>query len=43
VNFGEPPRAARVDARTLRPVDAPGNVRGHPSLVTGSHITMVAR
>jgi hypothetical protein len=41
--FGQPPRAARVDARTLEPVDAPGNRRGHPSLATGSHITIVRR
>lgn len=41
INFGTPPRAARVDAETLVPVDVPGNLRGFPSLVTGSHITMV--
>jgi uncharacterized protein len=41
VNFGTPPRAARIDARTLEPVDAPGNRRGHLSLATGSHILML--
>jgi hypothetical protein len=40
INFGQPPRAARVDARTLEPVDAAGNRRGYLSLVTGSHILM---
>jgi uncharacterized protein len=40
VNFGTPPRAARIDAASLTPVDAPGNRRGHPSLATGSHILM---
>ena len=38
INFGSPPRVARVDATTLRPVDAPGNRRGFPSMATGSHI-----
>ncbi|MGH1349112.1 MAG: DUF1513 domain-containing protein [Nannocystales bacterium] len=38
INFGGPPRVARVDARTLRPVDAPGNQRGYLSNVSGSHI-----
>jgi hypothetical protein len=38
LNFGDPPRAARVRADTLEPVDAPGNKRGHLSLATGSHI-----
>lgn len=38
VNFGSPPRVARVHADTLQPVDAPGNRRGYPSLATGSHI-----
>jgi uncharacterized protein len=38
VSFGAPPRAARVDAQTLEPVDAPGNRRGYLSLATGSHI-----
>jgi len=41
VNFGETPHAARIDATTLQPVDAPGNRRGYPSLVTGSHIVML--
>jgi len=40
INFGTPPRAARVDAATLGVVDVPGNRRGFPSLVTGSHIYM---
>lgn len=38
VNFGAPPRVARVDAQTLRPVEAPGNQRGYLSMVSGSHI-----
>ncbi len=38
INFGSPPRAARVAASNLQPVDAPGNRRGYPSLATGSHI-----
>lgn len=38
INFGAPPRVARVHADTLRPVDAPGNRRGYPSFVSGSHI-----
>lgn len=38
INFGSPPRVARVDATTLRPVDAPGNRRGFLSMATGSHI-----
>jgi uncharacterized protein len=42
INFGAPPRAARVDARTLEPVDAPGNRRGYLSLATGSHILIQA-
>jgi hypothetical protein len=41
VNFGEQPHAARVATGTLQPVDAPGNRRGYPSLVTGSHITLL--
>lgn len=41
VNFGSPPRAARVRAEGLEPVDAPGNRRGYLSLATGSHILMV--
>jgi hypothetical protein len=41
VNFGAIPRAARVDATSLAPVDAPGNQRGFLSLATGSHILMV--
>jgi hypothetical protein len=41
--FGAPPRAACVEAATLVPSDEPGNQRGHLSLVTGSHITMVDR
>ena len=40
INFGDPPRAARVDAKTLAAVDAPGNKRGHLSLATGSHILL---
>jgi hypothetical protein len=43
LNFGDPPRAARVRADTLEPVDAPGNRRGHLSLATGSHILMYPR
>lgn len=38
INFGAPPRVARVHATTLQPVDAPGNRRGFLSLVSGSHI-----
>lgn len=38
VNFGAPPRVARVRADTLRPVDVPGNQRGFLSMVSGSHI-----
>jgi len=38
INFGAPPRVARVHAESLRPVDAPGNRRGYLSLVSGSHI-----
>ncbi len=38
INFGAPPRVARVHAASLRPVDVPGNRRGYLSLVTGSHI-----
>lgn len=38
INFGSPPRVARVLADTLEPVDAPGNRRGFPSLASGSHI-----
>lgn len=41
VNFGVQPHAARIDAKTLQPVDVPGNRRGYPSLVTGSHIAML--
>ena len=41
LNFGEQPHAARVDATTLQPVDAPGNRRGYASLVTGSHIVVL--
>lgn len=41
INFGTPPRAARVDAQTLQAVDAPGNRRGYLSLATGSHILML--
>jgi uncharacterized protein len=41
LNFGEQPHAARVDATTLQPVDAPGNRRGYASLVTGSHILVL--
>jgi hypothetical protein len=41
--FGQPPRAACVEAASLVPSDEPGNQRGHLSLVTGSHITMVRR
>ena len=40
INFGDPPRAARVRADTLEPVDDPGNKRGHLSLATGSHILL---
>ncbi len=38
INFGSPPRVARVNAQTLRPVDVPGNQRGYLSMVSGSHI-----
>ena len=38
INFGSPPRVARVHADTLRPVDTPENRRGYPSLASGSHI-----
>ncbi|MBV1860553.1 MAG: DUF1513 domain-containing protein, partial [Nannocystaceae bacterium] len=38
INFGAPPRVARVHAQTLRPVDAAGNQRGYLSMVSGSHI-----
>ncbi len=38
INFGAPPRVARVDAKSLQPVEAPGNRRGYLSMVTGSHI-----
>lgn len=38
INFGAPPRVARVHAGTLQPVDAPGNRRGFPSFISGSHI-----
>jgi hypothetical protein len=41
VNFGSPPRAARIRADTLVPVDTPENRRGLLSLATGSHITLV--
>ena len=41
INFGSPPRAARVRADTLEPVDAEGNRRGYLSLATGSHISLV--
>lgn len=40
INFGSPPRAARIDAETLVPVDVPGNRRGYLSLASGSHIVM---
>ena len=43
VNWGAVPRAARVSARTLTPVDVPGNQAGRPSLVTGSHVHMAPR
>lgn len=38
INFGAPPRVARVHAETFVPVDAPGNRRGYLSLASGSHI-----
>lgn len=41
INFGSPPRAARVRADTLQPVDVEGNRRGYLSLATGSHIALV--
>lgn len=41
LNFGDPPRTARIDAKTLTPVDAPGNQRGYLSMATGSHIMMI--
>lgn len=42
VNFGDPPRAALVDALTLAPVGTGANRRGFLSQATGSHITMIA-
>lgn len=41
VNFGTPPRAARVDARTLAAVQAFGNRRGYLSRATGSHVVLL--
>ncbi len=41
VNFGVPPRAGRIDARTLQPVDAHGNRRGYLSRATGSHVVLL--
>lgn len=38
VNFGNPPRMARVDALTRQPIGSPEERRGMPSLCTGSHI-----
>jgi hypothetical protein len=38
VNFGNPPRAARVDAATRRPIGSPKERAGVPSACTGSHI-----
>lgn len=38
INFGSPPRVARVHASTLQPVDTPENRRGFPTLASGSHI-----
>ena len=41
VNFGDSPRAALVDARTLQPLDTPGNRAGYPSMITGSHVMLI--
>jgi uncharacterized protein len=41
INFGTPPRVARVDARTLLAIDAPGNRRGYLSRATGSHVSLL--
>lgn len=38
VTFGVTAKAARIDAETLEPVDAPGNKSGYVCAVTGSHI-----
>jgi len=38
VNFGSPPRMARIDATTLRPLGSPQERGGIVSLCTGSHI-----
>ena len=41
VNFGTPPRAARVDARTLAAMQVEGNRRGYLSRATGSHVVLL--
>ncbi|MBC8072873.1 MAG: DUF1513 domain-containing protein [Deltaproteobacteria bacterium] len=41
INFGTPPRAARVDARTLQPSLAAANRRGYLSRATGSHVSLL--
>jgi hypothetical protein len=41
VSFGTPPRAARVDARTLAAIAVEGNRRGYLCRATGSHIVLL--
>lgn len=38
ITFGATAKVARVDTGTLRPVDVPGNRRGIPCAITGSHV-----
>lgn len=41
VTFGVTAKAARIDARSLKPADAPGNRDGYVCAVTGSHIYLL--